>query len=457
DLSLDSRLHRYKKTVKEQLAELTEERIEESWNRIKSNDNISLAEDDNNVLSNYLLHHLIAIRLAHEAGQISGNGKLEVLRKAFRIEALAQSFLVDAFSPAKMLIDRKSLAFLQIFNYQEIQNFFRKKGIYVYNSKGDVWQSFGGGLMIAYESSYRFVSEASRFSILEVMLTFHKSVSNGPLPSYLQEFEKQVPADQPSGYWLGNESGHVYYKQMKMPSLLCLPSPLPASWSKRSEEIDSFGIAKRIHKPQFAEPGQHDPDDALIELDFLPKRNSVPEFLVFDEFKNNPTVDSTRKIIKNNPNIASVRYNQEWTYQPSYKGLLLSTAAMKMFRDGQDAFSFGIGFGLTQDLFLLKNISLHAHYIHVEDVEDIDILSLEFGCSLPLPGKVFDGIRLEFGKTHAYGKGFNLKNHSIASGIEFGAIPLGFTYSAIRFRLMIKRITVEPNPFGGILLQMILQ
>ncbi len=441
DLSF-ARSQEYRRTILQQLQSLQPELLLSCWNQATFFTQIkSLEQKDKNAAVNYLLHHVIALRLADRAStQAEESG--EELRYAFIYEAMAESYLVDMFSSAHILVEHRRYPCLQPFNYRKAHDFFRTEGAFVINSCGDVWQTFGDGLMLWYEPSYRFALDACKTSLKELLLIFYSSAGLKELPAELNAFLNSLHDPAAIYDWLKIKAGADYYQVDRMPSLLSLPVPVTASWSKESGEVDEHGIDQRIRFPQLQESGMHDPDMEGIDPIFLFSKTAVPEWLIFEEFRHSPHPDSARKLIKTNQAYASVRYTQQRYFPPSYVGLLAHFAGGISFKNPvKPAYAVGVGFGLSDDLIFLNHLS--ADMI-VDFIEGDSYLSTMIGVGIRsgLPGilRVVNALRLETGYPFEKGRKFKTSDHKLAIGIEFPAIPLRFTYAAITPRLMFQTI-----------------
>lgn len=437
--------HKRGYTILQQLQALTPTLIEEKWKTVESKKSIiSVEHKYKNVIVNYFLHHLMAMRFAHRAGKANIDSQ-EDLRYAFIYEAMALGYLVDAFSSTHILIDYKILPILQYFNYRKAREFYRTKGAYVINSKGDVWHTFGDKLMLWYEPTYRFTLDACITSLRELLLVFYATVDPDSLPLCMETFQNSLEETFSAADWLHARPGVEYYANLKMPSLLCLPMPISASWSKKSEDVDKHGIHRRIHYPQLREPGFHDPDLEGIDTKFLLSLNSIPAWLIFEEFRKSPHPDSTREIIKENPKFASVRFIQQRSFPPSYVGLVIHGAWGATFNGKRKStMMIGLGAGLFDDFLFLHNVSADMHYIEICNSINCEFLTATLGTSIPFalpqPLNVVKSIRIEAGLAWQKDEDLDIFHNQSAGGIEFATLPLGLMYVGITPRIMAYRI-----------------
>jgi hypothetical protein len=171
-------------SIMQQLEPLSASYIDEVWDGIKEspNDIHSIEVSNQNVVFNYLLYHIIALRFA----SLSGNevdGDNEALRYALIYEAAAQSYLSDTFSSGHMLLSNSDfLAPLNSLNIQIAHDHYCSEGVYVINSNGDCWQAFGDKLLQWYPYPFNKVFEACATSLRELFLVYFASMENLEIP-----------------------------------------------------------------------------------------------------------------------------------------------------------------------------------------------------------------------------------------------------------------------------------
>jgi len=426
-------------TINEQLQFLSREIIEGTWEKIKYSpeDIKSVSVSSQNVVFNYLLYHIIALRFA-ELSSKSFTDRKKYIRYALIYESVAQSYLSDAFSSGHLILYNSDFfAPLNSINIKIAHDFYCSEGVYVLNANGDCWRTFGDRLMQWYEPSFNHVFQACTESIRELLLVYF-ACNKIEIPFQLQMWVKSIsgvhtPEEQVMS-WLGAVDGQKYYSEIKIPALLCIPIPIAASWSIRTEETDRYGIHRRKHYPQLREEKFHDPDINCIDKEFLYSRNSIPSWMIHEFFPN----DTVQNLIRYHQDLASVRYVQNRSLDPSYIGLLISTGGATSFHNDKNQFgaSFGIGWGFADEaLFFITKPSLiiSSMYLFNDDHEWIIMADLGFGVNLLLLNSLYP--RLEFG----YSWGSKDPHRGSASKLSFGldseTVPLGFTYAGITFRL----------------------
>jgi len=216
-------------TILQQLSPLSAEYIDEVWNRIKEKpDGIHSVEvSDENVVYNYLLHHLIALRFANSSASY-GEGSKENLRYALIYEAVAISFLSDAFSSGHLFLSVSDfLAPINRLNIQIAHDYYCVEGAYVVNSQGDCWQTFGDKLLQWYPVSFNNVYEAAIISLRELFLVYFTSLGNNKIPVNLAYWIDTIGNGKTNkeliNSWLTSADGGNYYSERKIPALLRIP------------------------------------------------------------------------------------------------------------------------------------------------------------------------------------------------------------------------------------------
>lgn len=448
---------------------------------------------DANVIVNYLVHHLIALRHASEAGIQGGNGAAS-LERALIFEAISQSYLIDAFSAGHILVPLSDkISFLHPRNNKEAHNFYNGQGVYVLNSRGEAWQTFGDRLLEWYAPTFRHIFEACCTSLRELFLAYYVSAQAAILPQKLELWAKSVAGEKPISImvneWLTAHNGQRYYSDFKMPSLLLPPMPVSATWSLRMRDADEHGIHHRKHYPQIRatseDPGFHDPSLDGIDDEFLYQMESLPEWMQpqawlppdslrgkkFTELLPHRRKSLAGNLIKRDKNVASVRYMQERYYAPMYWGLLFHAGGGYLLDSGTSSgiWSAGVGYApalaLLPDVPLLDRLSLDLTYTQFTENNPRRLLSISGGLSLGLyPYRVgtkkhfryLEYLRLEGG--YVWGLRSLLKSHGalLALGLESGIIPLGFTYAGISLRLKYQLMLLR-NTLHGVSLDFILQ
>lgn len=445
-----SRCHLKGYTIMQQLKPLSAAFIDEVWRRIKNvPDDIQSVEVANqNVVFNYLLYHLIALRFAKLSSE-EIDGKKQPIQYALIYEAIAQSYFSDAFSSGHFFLEVSD--FLAPLNYMNIQiahEYYSFEGAYVIDSYGNSWQAFGDKLLQWYPTSYYRVFEACLISLRELFLVYYSSLNNVEIPKQLSEWAKLnaggISLKELSDCWLTTNNGAEYYSEIKMPSLLSIPIPLAASWSVRTEQKDKYGIHNRKHYLQLSNERYHDPDLDNIDREFLYSTNSIPNWMIADFLPN----DSLQNLIRYHPDIASVRYRQDRFFPPSYRGYLLIAGGTYIYSQDQTKFGISMGFGWgfsDQFLFVFIKPSLTGTALYVLDGNERWVVSVDFGIGINWPILNILSPRLEVG--YAYGLQLPFKGHAgiFAAGLETKTLPIGFTYAGLTFRFKYQVVTfVEP-------------
>ena len=412
----------------------------------------SVEQSNQNVVINYLLHHLIALRFASLVGKKEINHG-DALRCALVYEAVAQSYLSDAFSSGHMLVFSNDIFFgFHPVNNREAYNFFRNEGAFVMNSSGDVWQTFGNKLLHWYAPNYRHVLEACVTSLRELFLVFYVSGNSGEIPQSLKEWGMLISdgnsLQETVNEWIITQEGEKYYSVIKMPTLLLIPIPVSATWSVKTEEVDDYGIRRRKHYPQLREPGYHDPDLKGVSHEFIYERSAIPEWMIPELLPDK----SPEELIKFEPNYASVRYVQKTSFPPSYKGLVFRLNRGKMQGDAGSGWGneVGLGYGLFDDLLLLNKVSVEV--ILSPSLDEATRLlvtpTVGAGIKVPAPFKLWEALHFDLGYSFGMRSPLDEDGFTFGVGIESPTIPLGFTYAGLTIRLMYKKFSLEQTKRG---------
>ncbi|UCH65213.1 MAG: hypothetical protein JSW63_11500 [Ignavibacterium sp.] len=455
-----SRCHMKGHTIMQQIETLSAELIDEVWNRIKiaPDDIRSVEVADQNVVFNFLLYHLIALRFADISNNelVDGN---KLLRYALIYEAVAQSYLSDAFSSGHFFLQVSDfLAPLNHMNIKITHEYYSFEGAYVIDSQGKSWQAFGDKLLQWFPTSFNRVFEACLISLRELFFVYFSSLKNIEIPLHLNEWAKLnangISPEELSDRWVTTNNGAKYYSLIKMPSLLCIPMPLAASWSVRTEIQDKYGIHYRKHYMQLSNEKYHDPDLDDIDKEFLFSRSSVPNWMV-PEFLPN---DTLQNLIRYHPDIASVRYRQDRFIPPSFRGYLLIAGLSYAYSNDQNNFaaSLGFGWGFTDEfLFVFIKPSIVITAMQLFSTNSLWILSADFGVGSNTP--IFNIVKPRFEVGYAFG--FQSPYHGSAGkftlGLESNTLPLGFTYAGLTFRFKYQVITFV-DPLHSPILEIIL-
>ena len=418
--------------------------IDKVWARVKNSpeDIQSVEVADQNVVFNYLLYHLIALRFAELSGKENFEST-EFLRNALIYEAVALSYLSDAFSAGHLLLYfPEFLTLFSSYNNQIAHDFYCTEGVYVLNAQGDCWRTFGDKLMQWYSPSFNRVLEACVKSLREVFLVYFVS-NNIEIPQELSKWAKSLDSElspaELAELWINPHSGDNFYSEIKMPALQCIPLPVAATWSVRTEQVDSYGIHIRKHYSQLSEEKFHDPDLNGIDTEFLYSKSSIPDWMI-PEFLPN---DTLQNLIRYHPDISSVRYIQDRHIPPSYQGFLLSAGTAVVLSDASNNFgiSFGTGYGFADEfIFFIVKPSLNISVTNLfGDINKwILMADIGYGINVDIFGHLYP--LFDFGYARGFQSPYNGGAGKLSLGLESETLPLGFTYAGVTFRLKYQSI-----------------
>jgi hypothetical protein len=414
-----------------------------------------------NVIAGYLGWHLEAMHSSQRMTE-SATDPETVLATMLMVEAKAQGYLADAFSAGHILSNRRSfLSELRRRNRIETHDFHRNQGVYVINSNGQVWQTFGDGLMLWYRPAYRRLLKACRVSLMEVM-TVYFVTAGLDLPDSLTNWLGTVaPGQTPAtvvASWLTDQSGVYFYETAQLPSLKLLPMPVAASWSYRTTDTTHNGERIRHHYPQLSETGLHDPDLNGIDVDFLYSRSDVPSWLVPVPLDSDQP-EAAAQLIKHDPDWSSVRWVQERVAKPSYKGLLISLGGQLLIgpNDTRSSGTVGLGYGLWDDLLLIKNVSVSATYMPSFYEPRHKLLFLSGGLGIDLPGEgIVHLLRFDIGPAFGLTNEFHDVGMALALGLDSRVFRTPLSDAGITWRLKYQWFNLDQS-LDGPALEMIWQ
>lgn len=326
-----------------------------------------------NVIRSYLLHHLAALRLAEH----------DNVRKALIFEAMAQSFLIDAFSSGHMLVPMGDLFYgLHPVNTQDAHGHFSVEGTFVMNSHGQVWRAFGDGLLEWYDRSYDHIYEACLTSLQEVFLVYYRS--KGIVPDVLKQWAEILPQKDIIHEWTQSHDAAFYLDSLRMPALLLIPVPVAAAWSIRRHEVDANGSHLRSYYPQVRECRDVRFRSDNIDEEFLHAAASYPAWALPDFFLAPQShLDS---LIRYDTAVASVKYVQERYFPPSYGGLLL--AGSWSLGSTEHYYAISAGMDLGADLLMIDKLSAECSFINFRGSYERRLVSPAAGFSFH-PGLLF--------------------------------------------------------------------
>ena len=445
-----SRYHIKGWSILNQLRLLDAQEIATAWD-VHARGEVRLAEISNlNVVANYLLHHIVALKLAERAG---ANESSSDLRRALMYEAMAVGYLQDAMSSGHMMVPlTDSFQFMHPTNNRKTHDAFSNDGVYVMNSKGEVWLTFGDKVSLWYYASRKSVERAMQTSLKELLLVF-LAAGSGDLPAGLEEWTfEHIGLDWQDVVieWTEILDGVAYYSDLNLPTLMLMPMPISATWSTKTGGYAGSFSPGRFHYPQLADSGYHDPSLGEGELDALYRRVDMPRWLVFST----PRKQGVEETIKNDKDVASVRYLQRRSYKPAYSGGLASVStgwASNQTGDGIIV-GVGLGYGLLDDFTAIKKVSVNFDVYPGYDDRDRLILSpsMQFALQLPTASRwqVVRNGRFELGWAWSVREPFVSDGFRFGWGLEPGTIPLGFTNAGVTFRFKYQWLFLDETKQG---------
>lgn len=475
------RYHARGRSVMEQLAGLTAAEIDTLTNDARRGDEDLLRGsrdrfearvrrlERDNVVEGYLVHHVIALRIGFRGGD-----RDSLIRCALLYEAIAQSYLADAFASGHLMPPPGGgLNVLHPVNRGRQHAHYAKHGLYVLDARGEVWQTFGDQLLLWYGPSYEHVLAACAESLREVLLAAYggRDAVGRALGSdrhYLITSPGHGGGGDtlffyPEAFVMGVR-GTEWFDRYQLEGLMRIPIPVTATWSVRTDSLDAHGLAVRRHYPQFIERGGHEVALDEDEVEQLPGLGAHPPWMVPDDlFARDPA-----GLVRDNPDWASVRFVQPDDPSPSYTGLV----TMGGYHGHDDAtgggghYTYGVGYSPAgENAVLFQRLSVDA--LVLEPGRDGGprawALALGFNVRLPELGiwrepwiRWLEGVRWSVG--HAWDRGENNDSDGAryTVGLESPAIPLRFTNAALAMRVEGEWMRLD-RPQRGLGVMLVLQ
>jgi hypothetical protein len=429
-----TRFHRTGKTILEQLREVSDS----NWNDLLYYHPQTDKSTYETVITGFLYWHLKAL---HQAAQESPGGSHEQnLVHALRYEAKAQGFLADAFTAGHLLTPvHTPFSGLQRVNIKSAHHSFNTTGLFVMNSRGDLWRTFGNGNLLWYPESYHQVYNACLSSLRELMLVHQLSTGvneiSDSLASWLAVELPGVTAKAAQKSWLAPVTIASLYEEQKLPSLMRIPMPISATWSVRVPPDSGQAFADRKHFPQMSDPGYYDSSLSRHDRRYLYSQLAFPDWLFFPKLAN----QEPSELIRDDPDVASVHFTQQWSLTPAYRGLLTRLGGSVIFQsEGRGSgYLMGLGYGLADDLLLVERLSIEADLqaSHDEPRRTIVRTTAGFGIKrkiifekLPDPLEIIESFRIEFGGAFGLKQPFRKAGFTTAIGLESTSIQLPGLY-----------------------------
>jgi len=236
-----------------------------------------------------------------------------------------------------------------------------------------------------------------------------------------------------------------------------------ATWSVRTLARDPHGLRIRLHFPQLAEAGGHDPSLEPGAVARLPSLAAVPDWMVPDTvFRTDPKV-----LVRDHPDFASVRFVQPAEPLPTYAGpLVIAGLGWQGGAGGVSDRSLGLGFGAVgESPLVLDRISLDLLFVTPAHGPNPRSTLLRVGGSLAPPRfgvwrewglRWLDHLRLEIGHAWVRGGGEGAGGTHRAIALESPTIPLRVVYAGLTVRVG-YRWTGVGEPGRGPAAELVLQ
>jgi hypothetical protein len=458
DGSSPARFHESGRSIREELRALGSSAIDGAWSAARRSLETGPTVRDllqdrpldvsarPNVVQNFLLHHMVALRLA-----AADTSRPAAWSLALAFEAAALGYLADAFDSGRLLIPKARGPFLWLSRSRaDAIRHYSDAGVYVMNSRGQVWQAIGEVHTEWFHTPLFRVLDAARTAVRELLLVRHRADPDADLPPSVEAWARAVAPDgnveEMVRSWLAPASGESIYVRTKLPSLLCLPMPISATWRVKVDPADELGVRPARHYPQLRSPGLHDPTLATHERPFLYSEDAMPPWLV-------PRFIAQRgpeAVIREDRDVASVRFVQRPSVPPSWAGLSVSGEYGLRLRntDVMPAYGAGLGYGAratagASAIWLLPRATYHFRY-HSSG-RRLFALSTALGFGSRVSSPVID---LALGFAWGDRARFLQKGPTLAVGYYPGTLSTGVLYAGLSSRLKIEAAFLETVLWG---------
>jgi len=457
----EHRFHIFRETPLEQALRLKSEDIERVWRVLNEGRELPSASvfaseitvcREKGVVANYLLYHLMALRIASLPldNQISITNVAEA---ALSWEAYAQGYLHDALSAGHMVMPWRGnlLAPLQTTNYKAWSQVVSAEGVFVLNSRGEVWQAFGEHLLHWYSPHYEHVLACSQVSIRELVLTLFVA-HELPIPGALTDWMRregilETPRARVAR-WIEPTDGETLFNTSTppavLPSLMYIPMPISATWSHAPILEDSLRKSERRFYPQLRERGLHDPSISEASSEFLYSRTGVPIWLI-------PPVVEENDVVRAD---SVVRFVSGWAAVEYYSPLSPVTSAIGVHLRGgvvlplhHEAVASRVGAGYTFRYKIFQP-TLDLSYMNQLSSKSRDLFILTAGHDIPIPVSYFigksDGLWIEVGGLNALHGEHRRMGGVLSVGLYWNLDALGGPgFSGTRLRLQYSNMQPE--------------
>jgi hypothetical protein len=362
-----------------------------------------------NVVANYIVYHSIAIACAQRSRGDWAHvrrhtvlARSEWLEHALVFEAVALGYLADAFSSSHILTPvHLPLSVWQGANVRAAHEFFATQGAYVL-ARGQVWQTFGDGLLEWYSGAHERVVKEYEDSVSDLLLT------------------RANPVWDQASIWEAARR---------------IPCVVVASWRPPRGPANL----------QFREDGLHDPD-LHADRRFLYSQEAV--------------LSGPWGLAGPDPDyVTSVEYHQTLDYPPVFTGLLLMTGGGVLVKDdgGGAVGSVAAGYAWAAPVPLLKQVrtSVELEYVYRLGDPDRRVIVPRYAVGLGSP--IVPGVEaMHFEVGYAWGLYDRFKDQGVKWGVGIGTKPLRlpFTYAGVSARLKYERFWIEDG-LDGFQLQLI--
>jgi hypothetical protein len=341
-----------------------------------------------------------------------------------------------------------------------MRKYYRFAGVFVIDSRGDVWQTFGAGLLNWYRSTEEHVMDACLASLRELAISYHLSAGNDvpmKLKTWLEQEYPEGNGLERARLWFELLDGPAYYVTLQMPSLMRIPMPVTATWSVKEGRPDQYNVRPRRHYPQLSEPGFHDPDMHEISPELMYASSEIPSWLVMPRLSGT----NAEELIREDPEVASVRYVQDFSPEPTFFGglAILGAGYVSKGPTHGSTYALGLGFGIfdqllrTQYLPTIGRFSFELLYQPEVGDSNRSVITASWAVQLRAPRGF--GLHLEAGTVWGLQAPFTERGSQFAIGAAAPSIGVPFAYAGMMVRVKYQWLDME-HTIGGISFELVL-
>jgi hypothetical protein len=238
---------------------------------------------------------------------------------------------------------------------------------------------------------------------------------------------------------------------------MLIPMPLSAAWSVKVDERNELDLAERSYYPQLADSGLHDSSLEPYLLAHLYSASAVGGWMRLDRLEGS----SALELVKEDPEVASVRFVQHFAIPPAYHGFITTYGVSGIVNDRGNGWgaSFGMGYGIANNLLVMENPSIELRIAPAFDESERFLIMANAGATFDLstlslmllgkePPDVLSRGRFDVAFVRAARKAYEASGARVAAGIEFRPLNLPYAYLGLTTRVGYQLVVLERTLHG---------